>query len=224
MVTEGAAGSAGVPRRRVVVVDDHAAFADLLTLALDGLDDIDCIGTARSMSDALSLVARTDPDLVVIDLLLGHDSGLELVRRLRAERPDLLLVVASARSDTGTLTAVAAAGANGFAPKSGAFGELLAVLRASRIGAISVAPSLLPEAADPPKDAWTEKLTARESDVLTLMGRGASVPEIARTLNISLNTCRSYVRAVHSKLGVSTQLEAVLRAQQIGLIRPSDGS
>jgi DNA-binding NarL/FixJ family response regulator len=221
MVTEGAAGA---PRRRVVVVDDHAAFADLLKLALAGLDDIDCIGTARSLSEALSLVARTQPNLVVIDLLLGEDSGLELVRRLRAERPDIVLVVASARSDTGTLTAVAAAGANGFAPKSGAFGELLAVLRASRIGAISVAPSLLPEAADPPEDAWPEKLTARESDVLMLMGRGASVPEIARTLSISLNTCRSYVRAVHSKLGVSTQLEAVLRAQQIGLIRSSDGS
>jgi DNA-binding NarL/FixJ family response regulator len=220
-VTEGAPGPA---RRRVVIVDDHAAFADLLRLALDGLDDLECVGTAGSLSEAVSLVARTAPDLVVVDLLLGHDNGLEVVRRLRAEREEVVLVVASARSDTGTLTAVAAAGANGFAPKSGVFGELLAVLRASRVGAISVAPSLLPEAVEPPEDAWRERLTARETDVLTLMGRGASVPEIARILNISLNTCRSYVRAVHSKLGVSTQLEAVLRAQQIGLIRASDGS
>ena len=55
------------------------------------------------------------------------------------------------------------------------------------------------------------------------MGGGASVPEIARVLNISLNTCRSHVRAVHTKLGVSTQLEAVVKAQRLGLLRTADG-
>jgi DNA-binding NarL/FixJ family response regulator len=210
-------------RRRVVVVDDHAAFADLLRLALDGLDDLVCVGTAGSLPDALALVARETPDLVVVDLLLGRDSGLELVRTLRAQRSDVVLVVSSALSDIGTLTAAAAAGANGFAPKNGAFEELLAVFRAARAGAMSVAPSLLPAVVGPPPDGrWLDRLTARESAVLALMGQGASVPEVARSLKITLSTCRSYVRAVHTKLGVSTQLEAVLKAQQIGLIGASD--
>jgi DNA-binding NarL/FixJ family response regulator len=218
VVAEGA----GAPRR-VVVVDDHAAFADLLGLALAGLEDLVCVGTARTAADAIALADRERPDLVVVDLMLGRDNGLELVRRLRADREDVVLVVSSARSDTGTLTAVAQAGANGFAPKNGAFSELLAVLRSSRPGSMSVAPSLLP-ADTRAEPEWLERLTGRETDVLTLMGRGASVPDIARTLNISLSTCRSYVRAVHSKLGVGTQLEAVVKAQQLGLIGSADGS
>jgi DNA-binding NarL/FixJ family response regulator len=211
------------PRRRVVVVDDHAAFADLLRLALDGLDDLECVGTARSQAAAVELVERVGPEIAVIDLLLGAEDGLELVRRLRSARPDLVLVVSSARSDTGTLTDAAAAGANGFAPKSGEFAELLNVLRSARTGAMCVAPSLLAAPAAPAQETTPDRLTTRESEVLRLMGGGASVPDIARILNISLNTCRSHVRAVHIKLGVSTQLEAVVTAQRLGLLRTADG-
>ena len=223
-MTNGAASpTGGAARRRVVIVDDHAAFADLLRLALDGLDDLECAGTARTLTDAVELVERATPEIAVVDLLLGADDGLELVARLRAARPDLVLVVSSARSDTRTLSAAAAAGANGFAPKSGEFAHLLNVLRTARAGAMSVAPSLLAGPAAPDDDAGPERLTARESSVLRLMGGGASVPEIARLLNISLNTCRSHVRAVHTKLGASTQLEAVVKAQRLGLLRTADG-
>ena len=134
-MTNGAASpTGGAARRRVVIVDDHAAFADLLRLALDGLDDLECAGTARTLTDAVELVERATPEIAVVDLLLGADDGLELVARLRAARPDLVLVVSSARSDTRTLTAAAAAGANGFAPKSGEFAHLLNVLRTARAG------------------------------------------------------------------------------------------
>ena len=87
---------------------------------------------------------------------------------------------------------------------------------------MSVAPSLLAGPAEP-DDAGPERLTTRELEVLRLMGGGGSVPDIARVLNISLNTCRSHVRAVHTKLDVSTQLEAVVKAQRLGLLRTADG-
>ena len=223
-MTDGAAPlGRGPARRRVVVVDDHAAFADLLRLALDGLDDLECAGTARTPAAAVELVERLEPDIAVVDLMLGAEDGLDLVRRLRAAHPDLVLVVSSARSDTGTLTAAAMAGANGFAPKSGEFAELLNVLRSARAGAMSVAPSLLAAPTVPGEESGPERLTTREAEVLRLMGGGASVPEIARVLNISLNTCRSHVRAVHTKLGVRTQLEAVVTAQRLGLLKTADG-
>ena len=96
-MTNGAASpSRGAARRRVVVVDDHAAFADLLRLALDGLDDLECVGTARTSAAAVELVERVAPEIAVVDLLLGAEDGLELVGRLRAGRPDLVLVVSSA--------------------------------------------------------------------------------------------------------------------------------
>ena len=218
--------SALAPRRRVVIVDDHAAFADLLGFALDSLDDLVFVGSAGSLDEAVELVSRTRPDIVVIDLALGEDDGLEVVRRVRAERADVVLVVASARSDAYALANVAVAGANGFAPKRGAFGELLTILRTARPGSMSVAPTLMPApesvaAAAADDCGWPVRLTAREAEVLALMGRGATVPGIARVLNISLNTCRSHVRAVHSKLGVTTQVGAVLKARQIGLLRPA---
>jgi DNA-binding NarL/FixJ family response regulator len=206
--------------RRVLVVDDHAVFAELLTLALDGLADFHCVGVAASVSDAVDLAARLRPDIVVIDLLLGDEDGLEVVRQLRAARADVVLVVVSARSDAGTVTAIVAAGANGFAPKSGAFGEAASVLRRARAGSFFVPPSLLARATSTVPAPAIHPLTGRESDVLSLMGHGASAPEIARILNISLTTCRGHVRALHRKLGVSTQLGAVVEAERIGLIGP----
>lgn len=212
--------AAADPPRRIVIVDDHVAFADMFQVALESVDDLECVGSAGSRDEALRVVAELAPDIVVVDLALGEDDGLEVVRQLRAEREDVVLVVASARSDAYALATVAVAGANGFAPKKGAFRELLAILRSARASSMSVAPTLLPGAAAvPPEDgAWPIRLTTRETEVLALMGNGASVAAIARLLRISLSTCRAHVRSVHAKLGVRTQLEAVLKARQIGLI------
>lgn len=201
----------------VLVVDDHAVFTELLTRALDHLPDFRCIGAQGTAAGALAAARRDRPDVVIVDLVLGDDDGLELVRRLRAEREDVVLVVVSAYSDAGTLAAVAAAGANGFAPKSGAFGDTVEVLRRARPGSVYVARSLLARAVPPPLAA--RPLTGRETDVLSLMSHGASTSEIARILNISINTCRGHVSAVHRKLGARTQLEAVVTAQRIGLVR-----
>jgi DNA-binding NarL/FixJ family response regulator len=204
---------------RVLVVDDHAVFAELLTLALDDLDEFRCVGSAASVAQALAVAAQERPDIVVVDLVLGDEDGLDVVRLLRAAHPDVVLVVVSAHSGAGTLASVAAAGANGFASKSGAFSETVTVLRRARRGSVYVAPSVLARAVPAPTPAG-RPLTARESDVLSLMGHGASTPEIARILNISVNTCRGYIAAVHRKLGATTQLEAVVKARRIGLIEP----
>ncbi|HEV7656492.1 MAG TPA: response regulator transcription factor [Mycobacteriales bacterium] len=203
----------------MLVVDDHAVFSELLTLALDDLDEFHCVGSAASVAEALAVAARERPGIVVVDLMLGDEDGLDVVRLLRGAYPDVVIVVVSAHSGAGTLASVAAAGANGFAPKSGAFSETVAVLRRARPGSVYVAPSLLAQAIPAPTAAG-RPLTAREADVLSLMGHGASAREIARILNISVNTCRNYVAAVHRKLGATTQLEAVVTASRIGLIGP----
>lgn len=209
--------------RRVLVVDDHAVFTELLAFALDDLPEFDCVGSAASAAEAIEATARDRPDIVVVDLMLGDEDGLDLVHRLRAGHPHLVLVVVSAQSDAGTLASVAAAGANGFAPKSGAFGETVTVLRRARAGSVYVAPSLLAQAIPDPATVGRRPLTGRESDVLTLMSHGASPTEIARILNISVNTCRGYISGVHRKLGASTQVEAVVKARRFGLIGPSRG-
>jgi DNA-binding NarL/FixJ family response regulator len=209
-------------RRRVVLVDDHTAFVDLLKFAFGGLDDMDCVGTAGSLAEAEAVVARHRPDIAIVDLMLGDDDGLELVGRLRASHPDLVIVVASARSDASTMASVAAAGGNGFAPKRGALAELLTILRSAGPRTMSIASSLQLTTTPPITDRLPVRLTDRETEVLALLARGTPVSAIADILNITLSTCRTYVRNLHSKLGARTQLEAVLKARTIGLLEPAE--
>lgn len=218
MTSEGA-GSPGP--RRVVVVVAHAASAGRIRSALDRLDDLQCVGVACTTGQACALIDRSVPDVVVVDLSLRGSSGLDLVRHLRSRRDDLILVIISTFTDVSGVMAAAVAGANGFAPKSGAVDELVSVLRSARPGRMSVAPSVLAAAGTGAVQGWSVgRLTARESLVLAWMGRGASASEIARVLNMSPSTSRKHIMSIHGKLGVRTRQEAVARARQIGLLDP----
>lgn len=208
-------------RRRIVFVDDHTAFVELLQFAFGALDDLECVATAGSLAEAEDVIAAHRPEIALVDLMLGDDDGLELIRRLRARHPGLAIVVASARSDSHTMAAVAAAGGNGFAPKRGAFSELLTILRSARPGMMMAASSVQSFATPPVAEPATVRLTDREAEVLALMARGFSVPEIADRLDVALTTCRTFVRGVHRKLGARTQLDAVLKARSLGLLEPA---
>jgi two-component system capsular synthesis response regulator RcsB len=130
--------------RRVVIVDNQAAFAERLRLALDGVDDLECVGTTSTSAAAYALVERTGADLVVVDLMLRGGTAPPLLRRLRRSFPDIAIVVTSTSADVGKLMGATVAGANGVAPKKGALEELLSVLRSARPGVMAIAPSLLP--------------------------------------------------------------------------------
>jgi DNA-binding NarL/FixJ family response regulator len=205
---------------RVLIVDDHSAFADLLAMALGTEAEFECVGTATTGAAAVDLAVRTKPHIVVMDIQLGAENGLAVTRRLREVLPTAVVVVVSAHRDPSWVVKAAQAGASAFAPKSGSLSEMLSVLRGAKNGSMLVAPSLFQQVANaaPPARRPGEKLTAREQDVLVLMGKGVAPAEISRVLNISVNTCRGYVKAIHSKLGVRSQLEAVVKAQRLGLI------
>ncbi len=209
---------------RVLIVDDHQTFADLLEIALDAHADLRCVGSASTAAEALDMVARTEPDVVIMDIQLGADSGLTATRQIRAQTPGTMIVVVTAHTDPDWLAKAAQAGASAFVSKSGSLKDMLSAIRQARLGSMVVASSVLhgtPDPFPPPTDL-IGMLTARERDVLALMGRGAAATEIASTLNISVNTCRGYVKNVHLKLGVRSQLEAVLKAHKLGLISVDD--
>ena len=207
------------PAARVLIVDDHRTFADLLAVALAREPDLDCVGMAATATAAVDMAVRTRPDMVLVDIQLGQDSGLDAARRIMAALPDVVVVVVSAYCDPAWVVRAAQAGASAFVPKSGSLTEMLSVLRQARSGSMLVAPSLYgqpPTVADP-RDS-PERLTAREHQVLAMMGEGMAPPAIARLLNISVSTCRWYVKVIHAKLGVRSQLEAVVRAQRLGIL------
>jgi len=203
----------------VVIVDDHHTFADLLAIALDNEPDFHVVGKATNASTALDLVMRLRPTVVVMDIDLGGQDGLAVTRRIREARPDAIVVIVSAHADASSVARSGAAGANGFATKTGSLSDLLSVVRNAHAGSTigALAPTTTPAQAQPGVTT-SSPLTAREREVLELMGQGVTAVQIARMLNISVHTCRGYMKSIHAKLGVRSQLEAVVRAQELGLL------
>ncbi len=207
----------------VLIVDDHHAFTDLLAMALDAEDDFVVGGTAYTGSGALEVAQRVRPGMVLMDIELGGDDGIDVACQLRSLLPDTIVVVVSAHTDARWVAKAAAAGASAYAAKSGSLTEMLAILRQARDGAVLSAPEVLRglHGVATGSTPTGQVLTAREHEVLTLMGHGATPAEISRTLSISVHTCRGYVKAIHRKLNARSQLEAVVIAVRLGLIDPA---
>jgi len=221
-----AAGGAAAASLRVLVVDDHKTFADLLSLALSSEPDLDCVGTAGSAAEAVAMAAELKQDIVVMDIEMPRQDGLAATRRLREVVPDLVIVVVTAHRDPQWVLRATQAGASAFVPTNGSLPEMLDVLRHARNGGMLVAASAFGSTSAAPErtvSAPRVELTQRERDVLHCLNRGMAPKAIARVLGISLHTCRGYVKSLLSKLGVSSQLEAVVTAQRLGLIDRSDG-
>lgn len=214
------------PAARVLVVDDHRTFAELLSGAL-ALAGMTSVGTAHSAAQAVAMAAELRPDIVVMDIQMPGQDGLTATRRIRDLVPDAVVAVVTAHRDPDWVVRAAQAGASAFIPKDGSLQEMIDVLTRARAGQMLVAPSTFAgsrAATSPAETAPAHPpLTRREQEVLDCLGRGMQVKAIARVLGITLETCRGYVKSLHAKLGVRSQLEAVIKAQQLQLIGPADG-
>ena len=208
---------------RVLVVDDHCTFAELVVVALAHEDDLDCVGAAHDADRARRMVQELAPDVILMDVNLGDQDGLDLTAELVAAHPGLRVVVLTAHADGAAMRRAAAAGACALLPKDGSLPDLLNGLRSARPGGFVVHPTLLrtlvteertaAEAAGP-----QPVLTPRELLVLQLLAEGRDTRSIAHELKISVNTCRGYVKNVLMKLDAHSQLEAVVIAGRHGLV------
>jgi DNA-binding NarL/FixJ family response regulator len=211
---------------QIMVVDDHRAFGDLLSYALSMQPGMACVGTASSAAEGVAMAADLRPDVAVMDIEMPRQDGLAATPRIRDVAPDTAVVVISAHRDPQWVVRAAQAGASAFVPKDASLDEILDVLRRVRAGSMLVAPSAFaggtssaPVAGD---TGPAPALTQREREVLACLGRGLPPKAIARVLGISVHTCRGYVKSLHAKLGVRSQLEAVVKAQHLGLIDTVD--
>ncbi|MFW3172764.1 response regulator transcription factor [Geodermatophilus sp. CPCC 206100] len=211
---------------RVLVVDDHRTFAELLSGALASAG-MDAVGTAHSAGQAIAMAQELQPDIVVMDIEMPRQDGLAATRRVREVAPRAVVAVVTAHRDPDWVVRAAQAGASAFIPKDGSLAEMIDVLSRVQPGQMLVAPSTFSggatcaPAASPARGA-APQLTRREQEVLDCLGRGMQVKAIARVLGITLETCRGYVKSLHAKLGVRSQLEAVVKAQQLGLLSSVD--
>ena len=212
--------------RRVLIVDDHRTFAELLGGALTA-QGMAVVGTAHSAAQAVAMARDLQPDIVVMDIQMPRQDGLAATRQIREVAPDSVVAVVTAHREPDWVVRAAQAGASAFIPKDGALSEMLDVLGRVRQGQMLVAPSTFAGVQDtdvvvrrlPEED--TPRLTRREREVLDCLAEGMPVKSIARVLGITQETCRGYVKALHAKLSARSQLEAVVKAQHLGLIGSS---
>jgi DNA-binding NarL/FixJ family response regulator len=212
---------------RVLVVDHHQTFAELLGFALGEQPDLVYVGHAATAVQALRMVDELRPDVVLLDVELPDADGIDTTERLRAGFPQTRIVVLTASNEPALVGRAAAAGASGFLTKSGALGDVLHAVHTAHSGGMTVSSHLLtgllrstgPQPSGGPQAGG---LTAREHEVLRLMGSGLDARAIARRLGISVHTCRGYVKSVLAKLEAHSQLEAVAVAARRGLLDAVD--
>lgn len=206
----------------VLVVDDHRTFAELLSRALDAEPDLECVGHAADSSEALAAVPRLLPDVVLMDLKLPDRDGISTTAMLTRDYPDLKVLILTAHASHADVVRAGAAGAAGFLAKDGFLSEVLQALRTARRGSLILPEGLLTGIAPRDRDGRTGQewgLTPRELEVLQLLGTGRDPRAIAKELGVSLYTCRGYVKGILAKMGVHSQLEAVVLAARSGLIQ-----
>lgn len=226
----------------VLIVEDQQALASALEVAIGTQPDLECLGAAATVDDALGHIARHVPDVVLMDIGLPGDDGIEGTRRIKACYPEVLIFILTAGASASRLAAAAAAGAAGFLTKASSFTDILAAIRnpaagkmviegttlralREELGSVELAHGGEPTALGAPEvhgPDWS-RLTGREREVLALMGDGLDPKAIAQRLVVSVHTARGHVKNVMMKLGAHSQLEAVVVAMRSGLLS-SDGA
>jgi DNA-binding NarL/FixJ family response regulator len=222
MTADSPAPPRAADRIRLLVVDNHRTFTDLLQLALADANDLDCVGAAHSLDEADEMSRALRPDVVLIDFQLGPSNSLGLVAELTSEFPELRVVVLTAVADRQVMRAASAAGACGLLTKTGSLDEVLDAVRTAPRSGFSVSPPLLQELITTPDTTRQPNrlstLTVRELQVLRLLAAGQDARRISTTLGLTLNTCRGYIKNILAKLHVHSQLQAVSVAIRDGLI------
>jgi DNA-binding NarL/FixJ family response regulator len=200
----------------VVIVDDHVALRRGMELLLSRAGH-HVIGTAGDADTAEGLILRRKPDVTLVDLNLPGRTGAELTRSLLAADPGMRIILYTGAVDERSLLEGLAAGAAGFALKSGDPEELEAAIHTVAAGEHYVDPRLTPLLAKAAGEK-TKTLSPREREILGLLSGGLSGEQAARELGLSSETVRTHVRNAMSKLGATTRAHAVVLALQRGEI------
>jgi DNA-binding NarL/FixJ family response regulator len=210
-------------RIRVAVVDDHPVVREGLVLILQTQPDFEIVGEGESGQDALDLVDRLAPDVLMLDLELPGLDGAAVLRRLR-ERGATTRVIAFTVFDTDDrIIGAVEAGAAGYLLKGAPSAELFEAIRIVHAGGSLLQPlvasTVMRHVAQQGRPTTQGvSLTERERDVIQRLARGMSNKEIAAALGVSERTVKFHVASLFTKLGASNRTEAVTRAVHAGLV------
>ncbi len=214
----------------MLIVDDHAMVRSGFAMVLSAEDDIEVVGEAADGLQAIERARETRPDVVLMDVQMPHMDGIEATRHLVADDLGHVVIVTTFDRDDYIFDALRA-GASGFLLKNAGPEQLLDAVRAAGRGHALLAPEVTRRViarmagdrpADRPAPAELARLTAREHEVLVLLGRGLSNGEIAAELVLGEATVKTHVSNVLAKLHLRDRVQAVVYAYEAGLILPTE--
>jgi len=217
-------------RARILLVDDHELFREGLAGLINAQMDIEVAGQAGDGLEALSLARNLKPDLVVMDIKMPLCDGLEGTRLIRAELPQVPILMLTIYDEEEKLFEAIKAGANGYVLKETNSANFLRAVRRALVGEATLPPKLATRLLEEfarltnqtrllPADENTPDLTNRERQVLDIIATGATDREIANQLSISLHTVKSHVHNILSKLHAVNRRHATQLAAKQGLLR-----
>jgi two-component system, NarL family, response regulator NreC len=207
---------------RVLIVDDHAVVRAGLKLLVDGEKDLEAVGEAGSARDAIFEARSLNPDIVLLDVVMPDQNGLEIVPQLLRESPDAKVLVLSMQDEPRYVREAFEVGASGYVLKEAADSELVAAIREVAGGGRYVHPELgarlvAAESAER-KRSEEDPLSEREREVLRLLALGHTNQEIAKHLYISVRTAETHRAHIMQKLRLSSRAELVRYALDQGLL------
>ena len=207
---------------RVLIVDDHAVVREGLKRILELRGDISVTGEAGSQDEVLSKIRSGTFDIVVLDLALGKDHGIGVLKHIRSEQPKLPVLILSMQPEEHYASRLLKAGAAGYLSKESAPAELVnAVLKVSSGGRYvspAIAERLAFDIGTPTTDTPHERLSDREFQILSLIAAGKPPRDIAAELNVSVKTVGTHRARILAKMGLKNNAEIVQYAIEHGLL------
>lgn len=208
---------------RVLIVDDHEIIRTGITYSLSAFPDLELVGEANSGPEALQLCSKTQPDVVLMDMVMPGMDGVQATQAIKKQHPGVQILALTSFHDRERVQRVMQAGAAGYLIKGVSASELAEAIRVA-YGGRTILSREATEAlieSDEPRAALGHDLTEREREVLALLAKGLPNAEIAQRLTITLSTTKHHVSAILSKLGATNRAEAVVLAMEQGLVGES---
>jgi two-component system, NarL family, response regulator LiaR len=215
------------PKIRVLVTDDHAVVRRGMRAMLEVVPDIEMVGEAENGREAIALASKLRPDVILMDLVMPEIDGIEAIRQIKAQQPEMRILVLTTFAGEDKIFPAIKAGALGYHLKDSRPEELIDAIRQVYRGESSLHPviarKVLQELSHPAQQPPTpDPLTPRELDVLRLVAEGRSNLEIAEDLFISEATVRTHVSHIMDKLHLASRTQVALYALREGLASLDD--
>lgn len=209
---------------RLFIADDHALFREGMRALLAATTDIVCVGEAATGEDALHQIEESLPSVVLMDINMPGINGIEATRRILRTLPEMGIIMVTMLEDDASIFAAMRAGARGYVLKGANHHELLQAIRAVAEGQVLFGPAIATRitqffahtAAGHSEETLSE-LTQREHEILDLIARHHTNPEIAQQLGIGEKTIRNHVSNIFNKLQVTSRAQAIDKARRAGL-------